>query len=53
VVDKEDLYKLKIKCKGKRTLGKENKGINVEKTIINLKIKVKKIEKKKKKRKTP
>ena len=37
---------MKIKCKGKRTVGKENKGINVEKTIINLKIKVKKIEKK-------
>ena len=30
-VDKEDLYTLKINCKGKRTVGKANKGINVEK----------------------
>ena len=30
-VDKEDLYILKINCKGKRTVGKANKGINVEK----------------------
>ena len=29
-VDK-DLYTLKINCKGKRTGGKTNKGINVEK----------------------
>ena len=35
-VDKEDLYTLKIDCKGKRTGGKVNKGINVEK-IIDLK----------------
>ena len=34
--DKEDLYTLKINCKRKRTVGKENKGINVEK-IIGLK----------------
>ena len=27
----EDLYTLKINCKGKRTVGKANKGINVEK----------------------
>ena len=27
----EDLYLLKINCKGKRTVGKANKGINVEK----------------------
>ena len=26
----EDLYTLKINCKGKRTVGKENKEINVE-----------------------
>jgi len=26
----EDLYTLKINCKGKRTIGKANKGINVE-----------------------
>ena len=31
VVDKEDLYMLKINCKGKRTVGKANKGTNVEK----------------------
>ena len=36
-VDKEDLYTLKINCKGKRTVGKANKGINVEKIIIGLK----------------
>ena len=30
-VDKEDLYALKINCKGERTVGKANKGINVEK----------------------
>ena len=35
-VDKEDLYMLKIKCKGKR-IGNANKGINVEKIIIGLK----------------
>ena len=34
----EDLYTLKINCKGKRTVGKANKGINVEKIIIELKI---------------
>ena len=34
----EDLYTLKINCKGKRTAkGKANKGINVEKIIIGLK----------------
>ena len=31
LVDEEDLYTLKINCKGKRTVGKANKGINVEK----------------------
>ena len=36
-MDKEDLYTLKINCKGKRTVGKANKEINVEK-IIGLKI---------------
>ena len=30
-VDEEDLYTLKINCKGKRTVGQANKGINVEK----------------------
>ena len=33
-VDKEDLYTLKINCKVKITVGKGNKGINVEKIII-------------------
>ena len=37
-VDKEDLYVLKINCKGKRTVAKANKRINVEKIIIGLKI---------------
>ena len=27
----EDLYTVKINCKAKRTVGKANKGINVEK----------------------
>ena len=36
-VDKEDLYTLKINCKGKRTVGKANKRINVEKIITGLK----------------
>ena len=36
-VDKEDLYILKINCKGKETVGKANKGINIEKIIIGLK----------------
>ena len=30
-VDKEELYTLKMNCKGKRTVGKANKGKNVEK----------------------
>jgi len=30
-VDKEDLYILKTNCKGKRTVGKANNRINVEK----------------------
>ena len=33
-IDKEDLYRLKINCKGKRTVGKANKEINVEKIIV-------------------
>ena len=33
-IGKEDLYTLKFNCKGKRTVGKANKGINVEKIII-------------------
>ena len=51
-VDKEDLYTLKINWKGKRTVGKTNKGINVEKIIIGLKkLKVKIIKKRKEKKK--
>ena len=30
-VDKEDLYTLKINCKGKRTVGRANKRVNLEK----------------------
>ena len=30
-VDEEDLYTSKVNCKGKITVGKANKGINVEK----------------------
>ena len=41
---------LKIKCKGKRTVGKANKGINVENNRFKiLKIKIQKREKRKKK----
>ena len=36
-VDKEDVYIRKINCKGKRTVGKTNKGITVEKVLIGLK----------------
>ena len=36
-VDEEDLYTLKINCKGKRRVGKANKGINVEENVIGLK----------------
>ena len=46
-IDEEDLYTLKINCKGKRTGVKANKGINVEIIIIGLNIKIKKREKKK------
>jgi len=35
-IDKEDLYTLKINCKGKRIVGKANKGINGDKIIIGL-----------------
>ena len=35
--DKEDFYTLKINRKGKRTVGKANKEINVQKIIIGLK----------------
>ena len=44
-VDEEDLYTLKINCKGKRTVGKANKGINVERIIglKHLNVKIKKI----------
>ena len=38
-IDKKGLYTLKINCKWKRIVGKANKGINVEKMIIDLKFK--------------
>ena len=40
---------IKINCKGKRAIGKANKGINVEKIVIGLK----KLKLKKEKKKTP
>ena len=46
-IDEEDLYTLNISCKGKRTVGKANKGINEEK-IIGIKIRAKKRKKWKK-----
>ena len=36
-IDKDDLYTLIINFKGKRTVGKANKGTNVEKIVIDLK----------------
>ena len=50
-----DLYTLRINHKGKRTVGKANKGINAEKNnnrFKKLKIKHRKIGKKEKKRET-
>ena len=41
-MDIEDLYMLKINCKGKRTVGKAHKGINVEKNNRFKKLKLKK-----------
>ena len=43
---------MKVNCKGKRTVGKANKGINVEKNNNRLK-KLKFRKEKEKKRKTP
>ena len=40
-VAEEDLYTLKTKCKGKRTVGKVNKGINVKKYSWFKKLKIK------------
>jgi len=51
VVNEEDLYTLKINCKGKKSIRKANKIINVEKNnrlFFKLKIKTIKREKKKK-----
>ena len=45
--DKEDLYTVKINCKGKSTVGKANEGISVEKIIIGLKLKFRKKKRKK------
>ena len=47
-VDKKDSYMLNINCKGKRTVGKAKKGINVEKIMIGFKIFLKRNKKKKK-----
>ena len=50
MVNEEDLYTLKINCKGKKSIGKANKIINVEKNnrlFFKLKIKTIKREKKK------
>ena len=54
----KDLYTFKINCKGKRIVGKANKGINVGKNTSGLKqLKLQKGEKKKwkkkEKKKTP
>ena len=45
MVDKEDLYIFKSNCKGERTVGKANKGINGEEIIIGLKNKKLKLKK--------
>ena len=52
-VDKEDLYMSKINCNGKKRVEKANKGINVEKIIVDLKIKIRKRERGGIKKKTP
>ena len=51
-IDEEDLYTSKVNCKGKRSVGKANKGINVEKysRFKNIKIIKKRKEKKQKKK---
>ena len=58
MVGKEDLYTSKINCKGKTTVGKASKGINVEKNNnrfkkLKIKIKNKTKQTQNKKRKTP
>ena len=49
-VHEDDLYTLTINCKGKRTAGKANEGINVEKNVKFTKIKIIKKRKEKKHR---
>ena len=49
-VDEEDLCTLKINCKGERTVGKANEGINVETIIIGLKNKILNFKKRKEKK---
>ena len=45
---------IKIKCKGKRTVGKANKGVNVEKICLKIeKLKFKKEKRGEKRKKTP
>ena len=50
MVDEEDLYTLRVNCKGKRTVGKANEGINVEKYNRFKKLKIKIIKKRKEKK---
>ena len=49
-VDNEDIYTLRINCKGKKTVGKANKGINVKKYYWFKKLKIKIIKKRKEKK---
>ena len=49
-INEEDLYTLKINCKGKRTVGKASEGINVEKYNRFKKLKIKIIKKRKEKK---
>ena len=50
MVNEEDLYTLKINCKGKKSIGKANKIINVEKNNrLFFKLKSKTIKREKKK----
>ena len=50
MVEEEDLYTLRVNCKGKRTVGKANEGINVEKYNRFKKLKIKIIKKRKEKK---
>ena len=52
MVDEEDLYTLRVNCKGKRTVGKANKAINAQKINRFKKLRFKK-EKRNKRGKIP